>query len=65
VQPTSVKLAIQHSDDVPVSSIPFTADQILQTSVDDDFSEMRSEYDMNLTFHHDLHKTSSMISQET
>jgi hypothetical protein len=41
--PTSVKLPTQHLDDVSVPSIPFTAEQILQTSVDDDFSETRND----------------------
>jgi hypothetical protein len=41
--PTSVKLPTQHLDDVSVPSIPFTAEQILQTSVDDDFSETRNK----------------------
>jgi hypothetical protein len=50
VQPTSIKLLIQHSDDVPVPSIPFTAEKILQTSVDDDFSETRSENDSEFDF---------------
>jgi hypothetical protein len=50
VQPTSIKLPIQHSDDVPVPSIPFTAQKILQTSVDNDFSETRSENDPDFFF---------------
>jgi hypothetical protein len=50
VQPTSIKLPIQHSDDVPVPSIPFTAQKILQTSVDNDFSETRSENDPEFFF---------------
>jgi hypothetical protein len=41
--PTSIKLSMQHSDGVPVPSILFTAEKILQTLVDDDFSETRSE----------------------
>jgi hypothetical protein len=41
--PTSVKLPPQHSDDVSVPSNPFTAEQILQTSVDKDFSETRNK----------------------
>jgi hypothetical protein len=63
--PTSVKLPTQHSDDVSVPSIPFTAEQILQTSVDDDLSETRSENDSKFDIHHqhlnDFHKTSSRI----
>jgi hypothetical protein len=38
-----VKLPTQHLDDVSVPSIPFTVEQILQTSVDDDFSETRNK----------------------
>jgi hypothetical protein len=34
---------MQHSNGVPVPSILFTAEKILQTLVDDDFSETRSE----------------------
>jgi hypothetical protein len=46
----SVKLPIEHSDDVPIPSISFTAEQILQTSVDDDFLETRSENDSEFEF---------------
>jgi hypothetical protein len=41
--PTSVKLPTQYLDDVSVPLIPFTAEQILQTSIDDDFSETRNK----------------------
>jgi hypothetical protein len=48
--PTSVKLPTQDSDDVSVPSIPFTAEKILQTSVDDDFSGTRSENDSKFDY---------------
>jgi hypothetical protein len=48
--PTSVKLPTQHSDDVSVPPILFTAEEILQTSVDDDFSETRSENDSKFDY---------------
>jgi hypothetical protein len=48
--PTSVKLRTQHSDDVSVPPIPFTAEQILQNSVIDEFSETRSENDSKFDY---------------
>jgi hypothetical protein len=48
--PTSVKLPTQHSVDVSVPPIPFSAEQILQTSVDDDFSETGSENDSKFDY---------------